>query len=194
MSFITIEGGRGSASTKSVGVDGRPGKVEESSEPDSSGPSEPALFNIAEIVALTPPPNDSKVKPIKRLTVMHRRMIALYLQGHSYQEIGVALQRNPNTVGAVIRNPASQAIIEKAFAECDNNLKALTPLATEAIRESLRDEDNKVKLQAVDRLYRALGKYRDNPDADTTAEDVVRRIITHRHGDSEVVIAEERRK
>jgi hypothetical protein len=121
-------------------------------------------------------------------------MIALYLAGCSYEEIAGEMECAAVTVGAVIRNPTSQALIQAAYKEHDERLRTLVPLSITAIRDGLTDKDKRVKLQAVDRLYRALGKYRDNPEDEETAEDVVRRIIRIRsEGKVEVVVGEERK-
>ena len=143
--------------------------------------------------ALPPSVDPDKVKPIKRLTVKHRRMIGLYLQGETYSEIAASLRCHPATVGAVMRNPTTEKLLERAYSECDERLKALAPLAVRAIRDSLKDPDNKVKLQGVDRLFKATGRFRDDPMGRESAEDVVREIIKIRHRDgSEVTIAKER--
>lgn len=147
---------------------------------------------IAASAAALPPLVDSdKVKPIKRLTIGHRRMIALHLQGYSNTEIASTLERSPATVGAVLRNPTTRELIDKTVGEFDDRLKALIPLSIIAIRDGLKDVDNKVRLQAVDRLYKATGRFREHDENEKSAEDVVREIIKLRHGDAEVTIARE---
>jgi hypothetical protein len=120
-------------------------------------------------------------------------MIALHLQGRSYKEIAEIVGRRPSTVAAVLRNPASQDIIERACNEHDGNLKALLPLTALVVKRGLLDPDVEVGLKATDQLYRMLGRYREQEKASQSAEDVIRRIITLRNGDQEVTIAEERR-
>lgn len=154
------------------------------------------LVRLGEITASSIPPVAVRAKgqrPIKRLTVQHRRMIALHLQGCTPDEISEDSGRRVSTVKAVLRNPTSQVLIQRAYEESDDSLKNLVPLSHFAIRSGLMDNDNRVKLQAVDRLYRALGKYRDSPEGETSAEDVVRRIIRIRHGDMEIAVGEEKR-
>ena len=169
--------------------------VEESSIPSQVGIAE--NIDVGGLTLLDPEPyysGNSKAKPIKQLKVKHRRMIALYLQGYTYAEIASALGlKSSATVGVVITNPTTRGLLDEAFREHDDHLRALVPLARDAIRDGLKDPDAKTRLGAVDRLFRAVGKYRDNPDDHMGAEDVVKRIIQVRHGDAEVTIAEERR-
>ena len=156
-----------------------------------------ALVNIPASVASNPPPPDlaeGTVKPIKKLKVKHRRMIALYLQGYNYNEIARALGCNPVTVGAVIRNPTVRGVLERAYSEYDHQLKALVPLGIDAIRDCLLSGEERVRLQAVDRLFGAIEQSDKKRSTDTTAEDVIRRIISVRHGDSEVTVADEVRR
>lgn len=147
-----------------------------------------ANVDIAKLV-LQPSIAGRKLRPIKRLTVKHRRMVALYCMGRTYGEIADILDCRPATVGAVIRNPAVQPLLDSAFTDAQRELRALVPLGNEVIRRRLQVGD----LRAVDRLYMALNKSTSGA-SETTAEDVVQRIIRLRHGDVEVTVGEEIRK
>jgi hypothetical protein len=148
-------------------------------------------LNPASFVLYTPP--GTHERPIRRLKVKHRRMISLFMQGYSYKQIAMQLGCRPETVGAVIRNPAARAILDRAYAEHEQTLKALVPLTTGVLRRGLLDPDVEVGLKATDQLYKMLGKYKAAETSGASAEDVIRRIITMRNGDQEVTIAEERR-
>lgn len=153
------------------------------------------LVKLGEITAVNvipPAPTKRGDKPIKRLTIKHRRMLALHLQGYSNIEIAASLECNPQTVGAIIRNPTSKILLERAYEEYQDRLKALIPLQVAAIRDGLIDNDPRVKLQAVDRHQSAM-KEMGRGQGEVTAEDVIRRIIRIRNGEQEIVIAEERR-
>ena len=154
------------------------------------------LVRIPYSVAANPLPplvDESKVKHI-HLTPTHRRMIALHLRGYNHTEIARALGCHPATVGAVLRNPAAQALLERAFREYDESLKALVPLAIDAMRDGLLSPEARVQGMFVDKLFKVLGKYKDETDAEYTAEDVVQRIIKMRNGDQEITFAEQRRR
>ena len=68
---------------------------------------------------------ESKAKPIKRYTLRHKRMLALYLQGYSPTQIAANLGCAPATVSSVVNNPRSKEVIEEAISHYDMRLKAL---------------------------------------------------------------------
>ncbi len=148
-----------------------------------------AKEEIAKLV-LQPSIAGRKIKPIKRLTVKHRRMVALYCMGYSNKTIAEALDCNPTTVGIVLRNPTVQPLLDTAYADSQRELRALVPLGNEVIRKRLQLGD----LKAVDRLYTALNKGSSGGEGVVTAEDVVERIIRIRHGDVEVTVGEQVKK
>lgn len=155
------------------------------------------LVEVGKLVAMTPLPlsNDSKVKPIKRLTMRHRRIVALFLQGIKESEIAIATGYRTATIYAVLKNPAVTPILDKAFEDADARLKAMAGLATDAVRDAMIDSDNEVRLKGVDRWAKMTGRFKDTPDGPASAEDVVQRLIQLRHEDGklELTIAEERR-
>lgn len=120
-------------------------------------------------------------RPIKRFSSRHRVVIALHLQGCDNQEIAEATGYAPATVSAIICNPRSQEIIQSALARCDDKLSALLPQSIDAIRRALRSGDHRHTLKAAELLLRTQGKLTPRDLGDTTAEDVIRRILQVRH-------------
>ncbi len=162
---------------------------------NGSGKGITDIIPIGKILArpVIPPARKNKVRPLKRLSIKQRRMIALHCQGYNADEIAADVGCKPGLVNAVIYNPTSKLLIDDALKQHEERLQTLIPLGIEAIRAGLTWPDPRIKLAAVDRLFRSLGKYRDNPEGDTTAEDVIRRVLKIRHGDVEVTVGEERR-
>ena len=154
---------------------------------------------IAVLVAGTPrvasAGRESKVRPLKKLTVKHRRIVALYLGGHTNAEIAATLEIHPGTVYAVLSNPTTKGILEDAYKDHLQDLRALVPNSIGAIRGAMDDPDPRIQLAGVDRLYKGLDVMRPQDEREGTAEDVVRRIIHIRsEGKTEVMIAEETKK
>ncbi len=90
---------------------------------------------------------------LKKLSARHMTMIALHLTGkfkagHIAEHIGC----RAITVYRVLNDPLAQKVINDFHSGVMLDLKALAPLAVEAVRDGLTDEDPDVKLRAVDRF------------------------------------------
>lgn len=143
---------------------------------------------------LPPPVPDGRVKPLKKLTIRHRRMIALHIQGYTAAEIARALDCHPGTVGVVLRNPTVQPILEMVYADYERELKALFPLGIRALRTGLLSTNDRIALSASDQLFRVQGRYTPDKAGERDATDTVREIIRLRHEASgtDITIARER--
>jgi hypothetical protein len=120
---------------------------------------------------------ESKAKPFKRYTLRHKRMLALYLQGHSPTQIATAMGCVPATVSAVVNNPRSKEVIEEAISHYDLRLKALQGPAIDTLKYAMEGEDMRCALEAAKVVLKSQGKMDRPPDmAAGTAEDVVQEI------------------
>lgn len=142
-------------------------------------------------------PREGKVRPIQRLTVKHRRIVALHLTGkHSNVQVAKMLGISPATVSAVLRNPAVSSILQRSKESMDMELESMFALAIERLRKILLHGDDKTAMTAVDKVLRVLGKF-DAPEERTrdTAEDVIKRILEIRsEGPVEIRMGEEVRR
>jgi len=99
------------------------------------------------------------VKPLKKLNARHQRIIALHLTGkYSGVEIGYMLGCSAFTVHRAINDPLAQRVIKDFHSSVEMDLKALLPLAVDAIRRGLGDDDADIRLRAVDRFERMSGR------------------------------------
>lgn len=117
---------------------------------------------------------------LKRLSPMHRHIIALHLKAHSNRDIAHFLDINEITVSRVLHDPLAQEYIRTFNDGIDLELSALASLGVDALRRGLQDKDAKISLKASDQLMRALGKYHhtsENQDGHETAEDVVAKAL-----------------
>jgi hypothetical protein len=141
--------------------------------------------------ALPPASSLPKVRPYKRLCYLKRRVVALHLQGETREKISKALGIAPATVGIILRNPTTQAVISDELSFTDDDLRALKPLVVERLRTTLRrPSDQRVGLQAVDLYMKTQHQYKDRPDKARTAEDVIQEILKIRtEGPADITIA-----
>ena len=120
---------------------------------------------------------ESKAKPIKRYTLRHKRMLALYLQGYSPTQIAANLGCAPATVSSVVNNPRSKDVIEEAISHYDMRLKALQGPAIDTLHSAMEGEDMRCALEAAKVVLKSQGKTEPAAVmAAGTAEDVVQEI------------------
>jgi hypothetical protein len=120
---------------------------------------------------------ESSAKPLKRYSIRHKRMLALYLQGHSPTQIATALGCAPSTVSAIVNNPRSKEVIEQAVSHYDLRLKALQGPAIDTLKYAMEGEDMRCALEAAKIILKSQGKM-DKPAEvmQGTAEDIVQEI------------------
>lgn len=153
---------------------------------DSSYPITPAEAASLSIVT---PPGRHTVKPIKRFKMIHRRCVALHIQGLSNAEIAAALGKKPQWVSAVLNNPTTRHLLNRVYDLAEDRLRDLMPRAVEVIREGLQAPDHNTRLKTLDRYHAALKLVQEK--GGESAEDVIQRVIRVRHGDVEVTVGEQ---
>ena len=102
---------------------------------------------------------------LKSLTVKHRQIIALHLQGISGKRIGEALHCTAGMVYHTINDPLAKKVIDHYISGVENDLEALFPLAVDAVRDGLTHSNADTKLRAVDKFTKLSG--RDEKEAET---------------------------
>lgn len=142
--------------------------------------SEPVNARMAHLPAVYTPPVRG-VKGIKRITMKHRRMVAMHVQGVPHVEIARTLGCAAATVSVVLNNPTIRAVLSRIHAEFDNYIMDLKPLVHEALRDSLSKGSRAEKMKAIDRWGRITGEFKDAPAQDQSAEDVIQRALKIRH-------------
>ena len=141
----------------------------------------PVLAGQTPAIAALVTQSDKSVKPIKRLKMKHRRVVALHIEGLSYNEIAKLTGLAPATVGVIIRNPTIKPILERIYAEYDDLIRGLKPLVYEAMRDTLRNGSRADKLKAIDRWGKITGEFKDEGNVGQTAEEVVKMLLHARH-------------
>ncbi|KKL99131.1 hypothetical protein LCGC14_1817440, partial [marine sediment metagenome] len=121
--------------------------------------------------------NKAGVPFLRKLRVVHRRMIALHLRGFSNRDIQVMTGHSEMSVGRVLRDPLSQVIIQQYMDGIELELDALMPDAVDALRRGLNSEEARVAIVAADKFFRATGRYARSEDKTETAEDVISRAL-----------------
>jgi hypothetical protein len=130
------------------------------------------------------------VKGIKRITMKHRRMVAMHVQGRPHVDIARALGCAPATVSVVLNNPTIRAVLSRIHEEFDGYIMDLKPLVHEALRDSLTKGSRSEKMKAIDRWGRITGEFKDQPVQDQSAEDVIQRALKIRHTGADGSITE----
>ena len=93
-------------------------------------------------------------EPLKRLTPKHYEMIALHLKGLKLAEIAERIGCTYATAWRVLKDPLAKQIIEEFYEIYKIDLIGLFPLAVDAVKKGLQDEDSKTQLLAVDRFVK----------------------------------------
>lgn len=138
---------------------------------------------------------ESGAKKLEKLKPVHRQIYALHMSGVSNNDIAFALKKTPSWISSVINDPLMQTLIAQANDDLDGELRALFPMALDALRSGLSDSDAKIKLKASDQFFRTQSKYTDTKKGDQTAEDVIRQILEiHSTGPVDVRIGLERKR
>lgn len=97
-------------------------------------------------------------KGLKALTVKHRQIIALHLQGIAGTKIGETLHCTAGMVYHTINDPLAKKVIDHFITGVENDLEALLPLAVDAVRSGLRSGSDDTKLKAVDKFTKLSGR------------------------------------
>ena len=130
---------------------------------------------------------------LRRLKMKHRRILALHLAGQSNAVVAETLGCKSSYVSQVLNDPLSRTFLEAAYRDYDQEIRALTPLAVEAIRRNLDNPDGQVALRAADLAFKVNGRYESKQDDRPTAEDVIERILERVEADGSKIVVKERR-
>ncbi len=114
---------------------------------------------------------------LKHLTPLHKHIITYHSRGISHREIAAILQVTEQECSIVIRDPLAQAELKLLYEGYEQELIALLPVAIEAIRSGLLNNDVKLALNAADKLFKATGRYGRPISGQDTAEDVIQRVL-----------------
>jgi hypothetical protein len=101
---------------------------------------------------------DGGGKGLKALTVKHRQIISLHLQGIAGTRIGKALNCSVGMVYHTINDPLAKKVIDHFISGVENDLEALLPLAVGAVRDGLNSGSTDTKLRAVDKFAKLSGR------------------------------------
>jgi hypothetical protein len=101
---------------------------------------------------------DGDGKGLKALSVKHRQIISLHLQGVAGTRIGKALNCSVGMVYHTINDPLAKKVIDHFISGVENDLEALLPLAVGAVRDGLNSGSTDTKLRAVDKFAKLSGR------------------------------------
>ncbi len=115
---------------------------------------------------------------LKRLNGAHRRIISLHARCLSNRDISFVTGFSEIAISRIIRDPLSQGYLNELLSGVEEELKALMPLATDALRQGLTSDNVKTAMIAADKFFRATGHYQpEENQGRETAEDVIARAI-----------------
>lgn len=114
---------------------------------------------------------------LRKLAPKHKTIIALHLRCLSNRDIATVTGFDEITVGRVLRDPLSQEYIQAHLESMEGELHSLAPMAVDAVRTGLGSSDPKIQLNAVDKFFRATGRYAQAESKRETAEDVIARAL-----------------
>lgn len=116
-------------------------------------------------------------KPLKNITPRHLHIASKFLSGAGVNQIALTFGCKASTISRIIHDPQIAGLIKLGQEAFDAELKALLPLAVEAIRGALCDSNVKIRLAAVDRFARMTGKGADPSEG---SNDITVNIISVR--------------
>jgi hypothetical protein len=135
------------------------------------------VLGMSDIIPATSLPSIRRGKKFKRLSMIHRKVVALHLSGVTNLEIDSALNMHSGFASNVLRSDKSKRVLEIAYQDFDAELKALTPKAIDAFRRNMDCGDPAVEVRAAREVLMANGKYDESQDRRMTAEDVIERVM-----------------
>lgn len=136
--------------------------------------------NLAEITHSPEPaprPKRTAGDVIARIRPWHRQAIELYLRGHSIQDIGEIVGRNPWYIGQLLTSTRVRHILSKADEANDDRLKIIRGRALEVLNEALDSESTSARLKAAQLVLQSHDKRKESEDAGESAEDVIKQIL-----------------
>lgn len=121
-------------------------------------------------------------KRLKRLSTLHRKVIALHIRGESGSDISSMVDKSEAWVSTILNDPLAQAIIQQFHIQANHELDALQLEAVDVVRRGLRADDFKTNFAAIDRMndMRKLndkGKDALAEGSKASAEEVAQRLI-----------------
>lgn len=141
------------------------------------------------------PLGESSRKALSRLRPLHYRIIGLHLRGLKGDRIAQVLGIHPGTVSFTLHNPTAQAVIDQAYKDRDLEVRALSLVAVDRIRDALAHGDPRIYLSAARDALKINGMYDHSLSGEATAEDVIARILEVRtDGPATIRVGEARRR
>lgn len=120
--------------------------------------------------------------PFKRIKMKHRRIIALHVSGHANADIARMLDVTSTAVAQTLANPKVQPILASIYEQFDKELKALYPLAIDAMRDAMNSDEHGAALKAADLYFKTQGTYERKEEAGHTAESIIEVILEKAEG------------
>ena len=144
---------------------------------DVNGLYSPVLYNIQKDIGIRAKTGATK---LKKLSPIHKKMIALFLSGVPANQISKITGKSYTYTCNVLKDPLAQAFIgdfdEMTRAEFD----VLRRLANDAIRNGLQHKDINVNLRSADLFSKRAGDYHPkDKTTQETAEDVIQRMFNN---------------
>jgi hypothetical protein len=99
------------------------------------------------------------------------------IQGLSFRQIREVTGLSTQHIQNLFNREEVVQLLQIRHNEVMQQLKDLTILATEKLRDSLLSENESIRLQAIDKIYRTQGMFKDVVEGKLTAEDVVRKLL-----------------
>ena len=130
------------------------------------------------------------MRGIRKITLKHRRMVALHIQGKTNAEIARILGCAPGTVSVVLSNPTIRDVMRRIGDVYDDYIADLKPLVYEVLRETLTSGTRSEKMKAIDRWGALTGEFKEPDRKDDSAEDVIQRALKIRHQGADGSITE----
>ena len=148
-------------------------------------PSQPAgdvVYDAEEqAIDLAYQDNQVGIPNLKKLKPIHMRILACHMTGMKMSDIArvftdMGIPISYFTVYRTVHDPISERLLEKYYASADVEMKALEPLAVDALRKGLVAGTIKDGVNAADKVFKANGRY-GRAEGNDTAEDVIARMM-----------------
>ncbi len=129
---------------------------------------------------------------LKRLKPVHKVIMVLHARGWKNKDIVIFLEGagrpcSEQMISHTINDPMFQSLLQPFHEGVDNEIKTLEVLSVDVIKNALENGSIREQLTAVDRVFKASGRYNDKNTGAETAEDVMARCLAVMQNQSEAV-------
>jgi hypothetical protein len=125
----------------------------------------------------------NELEPVKKKTrnyptrPLHVKIVQLYLQGCSYNQICREAKTTKQTISRTLKTYAISDMLDEQVEQARNEISALVERAIDAVRRSLNSDEGLERLKAADMIFKLTRMYETQPKQEETATTQMQKIL-----------------